>query len=185
MQRHVRAALDRGARTVVSGCAGDGADLLGVLRAGDVVSGRLVELDPVLSAAARAAAPTGIEVVTGDAGSTDAYAGAVPADLVLLCGIFGNIVDTDVAATVATLPQLCAIGGTVIWTRGRPGPGGPTPGGHHTELTGTIRRWFADAGCTEIAWEAPAEWSWSVGVHRFDGTSQPLVPGRALFTFVR
>jgi hypothetical protein len=31
-----------------------------------------------------------------DAPQTDAYLGAVPADLVLLCGIFGDLTDSDV-----------------------------------------------------------------------------------------
>src|SRR5215475_11407524 len=79
---------------VVSMCAGEGRDLLGVLRdhprAGDVV-GRLVELDPDLAASARSNAPAGIDVLVGDAGLARSYAGAVPADLVLVCGVFGNI----------------------------------------------------------------------------------------------
>lgn len=42
------------------------------------------------------------------------YADAVPADLVLLCGIFGNIPDADVQATVRAAPQLCAPGAEVV-----------------------------------------------------------------------
>ena len=41
------------------------------------------------------------EVVTADAALTDAYAGLVPADIVLACGVFGNITDEDVDRTVA------------------------------------------------------------------------------------
>jgi hypothetical protein len=59
VQTYVRAALDRapaGAVPVVSLCAGQGRDLLGVLedhpRAADVHA-RLVELDPELAATAR------------------------------------------------------------------------------------------------------------------------------------
>ena len=78
---------------VVSMCAGEGRDLLEVLadhpRAGDV-RGRLVELNPELAARAAAGAPPGIAVEIADAGWTDAYLGAVPADLVLACGVFGN-----------------------------------------------------------------------------------------------
>ncbi len=33
----------------------------------------------------------GVEVIAADASMTDAYVGAVPADLVLLCGVIGNI----------------------------------------------------------------------------------------------
>lgn len=43
--------------------------------------------------------------------------GVVPADLLPLCGIFGNIIDDDVERTVRAVPSLLAAGGTVIWTR--------------------------------------------------------------------
>jgi hypothetical protein len=41
--------------------------------------------------AAKKAALGGVEVITGDASIPSAYDGAVPADLVLVCGVFGNI----------------------------------------------------------------------------------------------
>ena len=45
-------------------------------------------------------APAGIEVLCADAGTTASYAGAVPADLVLVCGVFGNITDADMMHTI-------------------------------------------------------------------------------------
>jgi hypothetical protein len=57
--------------------------------------------------------------LTADAALTDQYAGMVPAYLVLVCGMFGNMADDDVRRTVGYCTQLCAHGGTVIWTRGR------------------------------------------------------------------
>ena len=68
----------------------------------------------------------GVEVRTADAGSTSCAEGAVPADVVMACGIFGNVTDADVARTVSTLPSLLAEGGHVIWTRGRRVPHDPT-----------------------------------------------------------
>ena len=53
----------------------------------------------------------------GDAGATAACAGAAPADLLLLCGIFGNVSDGDIAWTIAAVPSMLTAGGTVIWTR--------------------------------------------------------------------
>jgi hypothetical protein len=38
-------------------------------------------------------------VICTDAGVTDVYAGAVPADLLLVCGVFGNIGDADVQSS--------------------------------------------------------------------------------------
>jgi hypothetical protein len=129
VQQQIRAALDAapaGPLRVISMCAGQGRDLIGVLathpRRGDVTA-RLVELDPRPAAAARASAQAAdlpqVEVVTGDAALTDHYAGMVPADLVLVCGVFGNITDEHIERTVGYCTQLCAQAGTLIWTRGR------------------------------------------------------------------
>ena len=163
---------------VVSACAGEGRDLLDVLanhpRAADVRA-RLVELDPELAARARVAAAAAVgadvEVVEADAGCTDAYAGAVPADLVLLCGVFGNVDDADIARTVAAAPMLCAPGATLVWTRHRNAP----------DRTPDIRRWFVDAGFDEVAFEGE---SFGVGVARYAGDAVALEPGHRLFEFV-
>lgn len=180
VQRRIREVLDAappGPLRIVSMCAGQGRDLLGALdghaRAPDVRA-RLVELDPRLASAARAAAPRGVEVVCGDASSTDAYAGAVPADVVLVCGVFGNVADTDIERTVALLPSLCAPGATVVWTRHRRPP----------DRTVDIRRWFGDAGFDEVAFDGPDGFVFSVGVHRLARPPDPFAPGRRLFTFV-
>lgn len=166
---------------VISACAGDGRDLLGVLASradADRVSALLVEHDPRLVAHGRAAAealPAQIEVLQADAARSDVYAHAVPADLVLLCGIFGNISDADVRATIDAAPELCARGAEVVWTRHR----------HDPDLTPTIRGWFAEAGFEEVAFLAPEEEYWSVGVHRLVTEPRPLELGRHWFTFFR
>jgi hypothetical protein len=179
VQGHIRRALDAAAPgpvRVISVCAGEGRDLLGVLadhpRRADV-TGRLVELDPDLAARAAAAAPAGVEVVCGDASVTTAYEGAMPADLVLVCGVFGNVPDEDIERTIRLLPVLCAEGATVVWTRHRRPP----------DRTVDIRRWFADAGFDALAFDAPPNFVFGVGVHRFAGTPAPFEPTR-LFTFV-
>src|SRR5206468_868995 len=145
---------------VISACAGQGRDLIEVLAGAPKavsVRARLVELDPSNVAAARRAVSRaglmGIEVVCADAGSIDAYVGAVPADLVLMCGVFGNISDSDVRRTVEQLPLMCAAGATVIWTRSRRAP----------DLTPSIRRWLADAGFIEQSFQAPGDVLFSVG----------------------
>jgi hypothetical protein len=58
----------------------------------------------------------------GDAALTDAYEGAVVADLLLLCGVFGNVTDEDVETTASNASRLCAPGAVVIWTRHRRPP---------------------------------------------------------------
>lgn len=170
---------DTAASRVVSMCAGQGRDLLGVLadhpRRGDVHA-RLVELDPHNAEVARKTATglPGVEVVTGDAALTDHYAGMVPADLVLACGVFGNITVADIRATVGFCRQLCATGGTVIWTRHRR---------DEPDLTPTICEWFEEAGF-ERRWLSDPSLAFAVGAHRFTAEPEPLTPGARMFTFV-
>ncbi|HYK95339.1 MAG TPA: SAM-dependent methyltransferase, partial [Candidatus Dormibacteraeota bacterium] len=140
--------------------------------------GRLVELDPTLAARARGAIARagirGLEVREGDAGVTTAFAGAAPADLVLVCGVFGNITDEDIRGTIRALPSMCAEGATVIWTRHRRPP----------DLTPAIRRWFRAAGFEHAAFVKVPDSQGSVGVERFVGTPVPFEAGRRLFEFV-
>ena len=184
VQERVREALDRhppGSIRILSLCAGDGRDLLGVLsdhpRASDVRA-RLVELSPELVDRGRLQASHhglhGVEFVEGDASTTSACAGAVPADLILACGIFGNITDEDIRRTVELLPELCARGATVIWTRGRFEP----------DLTPTIREWFRSAGFEELSFVAIPGTTASVGAHRLTIEPPPFRPGVQLFTFL-
>jgi hypothetical protein len=165
---------------VISLCAGRGDDLIEVLRGyshARLVRARLVEVDPrnvaVMRAAARAAG-LDLDIVQGDAAEPSVYEGVAPADVVLLCGVLGNIPERDVRFTIAELPQLCRTGGTVIWTRSRRPP----------DLTPRIRRWFAASGFSELAFVAPGDALWSVGAARFEGRPQPL-GSRRFFTFDR
>jgi hypothetical protein len=179
VQQQIALALDRapaGQLRLLSLCAGQGRDVLPVLAThgrGRDVRGRLVELDPGLAAAAREAAPPSIEVLTADAGASDACAGAVPADVLLLCGIFGNVPDEDIARTAAAVPALLAAGGTVIWTRHRRAP----------DLTPQVRSWFTAAGVAETAFIAAPGEGWAVGAGVLQVPSAPLTGIRRLFTF--
>jgi hypothetical protein len=173
---------------VVSACAGDGRDVLEVLAtrpdaaALDVL---LVELDDRLAAdAEHYARDLGLPRVTvrcADAGRTDSYLDAVPAGLVLFCGVFGNITDDDVRGTIDALPSFCAPGATVLWTRGlRAGRSAAAD-----DVTSEVRGWFGDAGFEELAFDAPAGEPWSVGAHRLVAAPRPVALGQRLFTFVR
>jgi len=181
VQARLADALDRcraGPVQVVSMCAGQGRDILGVLarhaRAGDVVA-RLVEFDPRNAALARQGASlfAGVEVLEADAGCTDAYVGAVPADILLACGVFGNISDDDVHRTVAACPSLCAPGAAVIWTRHRQAP----------DITPRVRDWFRSAGFAEEAFDVSEDTLMAVGSHRLTGEVLPFRSGQYLFRF--
>jgi hypothetical protein len=183
VQARITEVLDQappGPLNAVSICAGQGRDLIGVLRdhpRGGDVTARLVELDPRNTETARhlaaAAGLAQVEVVTGDAAQTDAYAGLVPASLVLACGVFGNITDEDIVRTIRCCTGLCAAGGTVIWTRGRREP----------DMIPQICDWFAAEGFELVGVSEPGT-RWGVGAHRFAGTPTPLPAGEQMFTFV-
>jgi hypothetical protein len=184
VQRRIREAVDAapaGPLRAISICAGQGRDLIGALRdhpRRHDVDARLVELDDgnaeTARAAAREAGLARVQVVAGDAGISDAWAGAVPAGLVLVCGVFGNVADADVAHLIQRLPELCAPGATAIWTRHRLPP----------DLTPAIRGWFARAGFDEIGFDAPEGTILSVGANRLRGAPRPLERGVRLFHFV-
>ena len=140
------------------------------------VRARLVELDSRNVAAACEAVGDlrldwNVEIVRGDASLTDAYAGAVPADLIVLCGVLGLVSRDDARAIVTALPGLCAPGAAVVWTRQRILP----------DLIPDVRRWFAEAGFREEAFESPGpEVAW-IGLHRLAVAPRPLVRGMRLF----
>jgi Putative methyltransferase len=185
VRERIRAALDEapgGQLRAISLCAGQGLDLIGALaghpRRHDVTA-RLVELDPRNTGAARRlAAEAGlrrVQVVTGDASLTSQYADMVPACLVLACGLFGNLTDADIEATIGYCTQLCATGGTVIWTRARWDP----------DLSPRVCEWFEERGFERV-WlsDASAPGHQRVGAHRFTGTPAPLEENAVMFTFI-
>lgn len=182
VERQLRAALDRqppGLITAISMCAGQGKDLVGALvdhtRREDVRA-TLVELDTRNAELARAAAARAgldaVEVVCGDASVTDTYASVVPANLILVSGVFGNISTRDITRTIRHLPQLCAPQASVIWTRHRRTP----------DLTPRIRHIFEEAGFAELAFEQTP--NFGIGAHRLDTPPQPYQSGVRLFDFV-
>jgi hypothetical protein len=182
VQDQVRAALDdapAGQVRAVSLCAGQGRDLIGALaghpRAGDVTA-RLVELDPRnTEVAARLAAEAGlrnVQIVTGDASLTSQYADLVPADLVLACGLFGNMTDAHVEQTIGYCAQLCAEGGTVIWTRARWAP----------DLVPRVCAWFEERDF-ERRWLSSPDHAQCVGAHRRTAPPAPLDPQATMFAF--
>jgi Methyltransferase domain len=185
VQQWLRRELDArpGPFTVLSFCAGDGRDLIDVLADrsdADRVRGVLVELHPPIAERARerarAAGLTHVEVRTADAADTSAYADVVPADVVLLVGVFGNISSDDLRRTIAASPQLCRQGATLVWSRGR----------DQDDLNDEVRAAFRTAGFSELDYaELDAASRPALGAVRYDGPPVDLVPEHRLFTFWR
>jgi len=173
------AASDAAPLRILSLCAGEGRDLLPELAARPALhtTTTLVELHPQLVATASQAASglEGVEIRRGDAGDVAMFADVVPVDLLLLCGIFGNISPADIQSTVSAVPSLLTAGGTVIWTRGR--------FDDDDDMRPVIRRWFTKEGLDEVAFDGDPE-RFGVGVARApaDRPATPLTATR-LFTF--
>jgi SAM-dependent methyltransferase len=192
VQSMVSAALDdmpdpaahTGPIRIVSLCAGQGRDVIDVVAThprGPEVSALLVELDPALVAFARERAASvapglaeRIRIVEGDASQSRLYAHDVPADIVLVCGVFGNISPGDITRTIGAMAGFCGPGGHVVWTRHRRPP----------DRTPAIRADFAAAGFTEVSFVAPENTIMAIGHHRLDAAPAPFDPDRRLFDFV-
>ena len=187
VQRGIRRALDEapaGSINVLSLCAGEGRDLIPVLaehpRRADVRA-RLIEFDPAIAQVARdSAAAAGldalVEVATGDAADPALFGDYAPAELLLLCGIFGNISEADIHNTVAHAAHLTARGGTAIWTRHR----------HDPAVVPRIHGWFAEAGFADL-WESDEDLPTTIYVaaNRQERDPVPLPGGEKLFRFIK
>ena len=173
-----------GAIRLVSICAGQGRDVIGAVdghpRQADTTA-VLLESDPknvdLAQARAGMAGLTNVLAIQADASLTDAYAACVPADILLVCGVFGNVSVADIRHVVHQLPYLCGPDAIVIWTRhlGLPGK--------IADLTPTTRAWFAEAGFHELAFRTTAR-VFGVGSHQLVAPPKPHQPGVRLFTWI-
>jgi hypothetical protein len=181
VQARIRGWLSTSAGTglhVLSMCAGQGCDIVPVAAEARSRRLRLTLVESNLSNAQRARVSArrlgvDVDVRCADAGVSRTYVDLPRADLLLACGIFGNVTDADVLRTVDALPQLCNQAATVIWTRSRRAP----------DLTGDIRARLARAGFAERAFDVPDDALFSVGTCQLVAAPEPLVDDRTWFTF--
>ena len=181
VQDQLRAALTEapaGPVEIISVCAGQGHDVIGVLADSprrSEVRALLVELDERNVAAARLriaqSGLTGIEVRQADAGITDSYRDATPAGIVLTCGVYGSLTDDHVDRAVAALPGLCAEGAQVIWTAHRSTPG----------LYATVAAAFERHGFVPV--RSDPDDPFGVTRHRLGVPPRPLRAGERMFRF--
>lgn len=167
--------------SVLTLCAGDGRDLIPVLA--DQPAERrprvtMVELDPALAARAAERAEQAnveLEVRVGDAGSPATWRDVPPVDLLMLCGIFGNVSLADVHTTIQTVPALLNEGGQVIWTRGY--------FDDEPDVRPQLREWFTEAGLVEAGF-ASEPTGYGVGVNVWRDRTQLADLPDPLFTFL-
>lgn len=168
---------------LLSLCSGDARDAIPVLAAhprGPRVQALVVELDPVLARRAADSANRAelarFEVRCADAGDVRSFSDVLPVDVLLLCGVFGNIDHQVVPTVVARIPSIVTAGGFVIWTRG----------GHDgdEDPRQQVRRCFTDAGMPEVSFDGPPE-GYGVGVNRVQHAPRGRLDHSRLFTFAR
>jgi len=168
---------------IVSVCAGDGRDLLGAIahhpRTQDIQA-RLVELNPQLvergrESIAAAGLTEQLTFINGDATSSNAYVGAVPADIVLVCGVFGNLPDeAELRRLIGNLKVLAKPDAFILWTRGH------SQGIAYSEV---VRQQFREANFEEIDFRLTATGDMGIGLHRYRGETAPLPENQTLFVF--
>ena len=102
------------------------------------------------------------------------FADVIPVDVLLLCGVFGNIHHETAESVIGSIPDLVNAGGYVIWTRG----------GSHPDRRPEIRSFFRAAGLEEISFTGDPE-PFGVGLNRVGAAARRAgaLPGR-LFSFV-
>jgi hypothetical protein len=171
--------MPAGPITVVSMCAGQGRDILGVLRdfpRRDETVVTLIEQDrrnaEFARETARAADLTDVSVVVGDAGDSTSYVGLAPASLVIMVGFLTHLGDGDLDRLIAFLPQLSAVSGMALWCAGS----------QHVDLPTEIRTLFARAGFVPVAVQCDVDPRWNIGIERFEGRPRRLDTGVRLFS---
>ncbi|MGD0284346.1 MAG: class I SAM-dependent methyltransferase [Candidatus Saccharimonadales bacterium] len=167
---------------IIDICAGDGRDLIGVLsKYPNLLNIRsfLVEINDEIANQAKELINTehiqNIQVVIADAANSSLYKNVIPADLILLCGVFGNISIEDVRYIIKNLSMFCKSGTKVIWTRNRRVP----------DVTPKIRELFTNNSLDELKFISTSDNTYAVGLNIFNGNTKPFNPELKLFTFIR
>jgi Putative methyltransferase len=181
---HVLDACAAPAIRLISICAGDGRDVILTLASHPRrhhVHATLIERDSSLVARAHAAVAhygllTHIEVRHADATDLSSYQGLVPALVVVVCGVFGNVRTADTPHLVQTIRGLCATTGSVIWTRTCASP-------HDQHAIDQVRACFAEQHFVEHAWHQTTPAHFVVATYRSIGEPITLDAAQPLFVF--
>lgn len=187
VQQHLAECLDLaplGSVRILSMCAGDGRDVIGVLdshpRRKDVVAW-LVELDrQSVALGVRKAANAGlthtVNFIYGDATDYATYQHIAPANIVLVCGVWGHVPVHERAFFVRAIATLCKPNGTVIWTRGV---------SLGMDRLREIQSHFAGSPWEEVRVSLTDDQKWAVATHRYCGPWLALPVSGRIFNFQR
>jgi hypothetical protein len=187
VREHFTECLDnapRGPVRVLSLCAGDGRDVIGGLgshpRRTDVTAWLIESNRQSVALGVRQAASARLEkavnFLCGDATAYAAYKNITPADIVLLCGVWGHVRADERELLVRAVASLCKPGGSVIWTRG------VLP---DTTRLQQIQLHFAALPWEEVRVSITSDHRWAVATYRYSGPPRELPRSGRLFRFQR
>jgi hypothetical protein len=169
---------------VVSLCAGDGRDVMGVLeshtRRADVTAW-LVELDPKsVAAGVKARDEVGLSrnviFIQGDATDFATYKDILPSDIVLVCGVWGHVRPEEQLSLVKALGKFCKPGGTVIWSRGLK---------RGMERFTELQALFERNSFERVGESFTPDGKWGVCTHRYMGKPVEVPTSGRIFNFSR
>jgi putative methyltransferase len=187
VQEHLRKNLNEapaGPLRLISICAGDGRDVIGVLqthkRRTDV-SAWLVELDrESVAAGVRETSIVGLDdivrFINGDATDYTTYEGIAPANVVLACGVWGHVPAHERASLAGAIAELCKLRGTITWTRG--------VSAGMVRLN-EIERLFVRPRWENVRTTITADKRWAVATYRNFGPPVALPVAGRIFNFQR
>ena len=187
VREHLSRCLDLqppGPIQILSICAGDARDLIGLMEAHPRkkdVNALLVENNSELVEAGRKViSEAGIEsqltFSMSDATISSTYVEFVPVDIALLSGVFGNLRPEECARLIRSLCSLCKRGGYVVWTRHRQIHGG-------LSQIALIRQHFEDSRFEEVQIGDTADDKFTIATYRYQGAGEILRAGGKLFEF--
>jgi hypothetical protein len=110
---------------LVSVCAGDGRDVIGALINNPrrfQISASLVEINPALVGQGNAALEqyglkSQVQFLEADATLAATYESIAPVDVLVVCGVFGNVRDSSLESMIRNLACLCRSKAMMVWTR--------------------------------------------------------------------
>ncbi|MEX2306169.1 MAG: class I SAM-dependent methyltransferase [Pirellulales bacterium] len=187
VQKHLAECLaiaPQGPVRIISICAGDGRDVIGVLRTHPRVAdvkAWLVELNPEsVALGMRQATSAGLEsritFLNQDATVYETYKNIAPADIVLACGVWGHVPPEGRVTLVRALAALCKPGGTVLWSRG------VSKGMHRLDAVESL---FLSPSWEKVALNLTPDNQWAVAIHRYCGPPRELPNSGQIFHFQR
>jgi hypothetical protein len=185
VQTHLSQCLDSapgGEVRIVSICAGDGRDVIGVVeshRRRNEITAWLVELNRhSVSVGVRRATSAGLEervrYLNADATIYETYRNVWPSDIVLVCGVWGHVPVCDRMPLVRAIAGLCKSGSSVIWTRG------VSRGHAHLQA---IQSLFADSDWNEVRLSITPDRKWAAATYRYVGAPLDRPQGGRIFQF--